>query len=110
MPKDLNQAINEQALIINQLIKDSHEYQEYLAFKNALAKELILEEDELIALQKQIVNDTYNEAKNLEGLKAEYLSKRKKFLSNDFVKAYQNAYENYANLIEQIKDRLENIL
>ncbi|WP_423363307.1 YlbF family regulator [Mycoplasma sp. P36-A1] len=102
--------LNEQAKLINDMIKDSIEYKEYIAFKNALTNNIKLEQEQIYELQKKIVNNTYKLELNNDVLKDEYNTKINDFITNDFVIAYQNAYDQLEELITEITDFLENII
>jgi len=98
------------ALEINQLIKESHQYQEYLSFIEAMDKNLQLDEANLASLRQDIVNKTFLDSEDLEYLRNKYKTDTINFLENDFVKAYHNAYEEYSELIYSIKEQLERII
>lgn len=103
MDKDIVQ----QAQRINALLKDNETIKQYQALKADILAKYELDDQELIAMQQDLVNATQATSEVFAKKKAAYLEKKATLTNSPLMKEYLRVYQEYQALIMDIKEQLE---
>ncbi len=108
----MNQQIRTVAIALNQSIKQSNEYQNYVKSYTCIQKshELIMLEERIKTLQKQIVNASLYQALELEQIKTEYHRLKDEYDQHPLVCNYHEDLLDLNELLQYINSYLNSAL
>lgn len=96
-----------QAERINKLLKNNATIKQYQALREDILNKYELDEQELIAMQQDLVNATQATPEIFLEKKEAYLEKKNRLTSSPLMKEYLRVYQEYQALIMNIKAQLE---
>lgn len=102
----MNSHVRELALKLNQEIKESEAYKDYLFYEQLIKNNEALKKEEtaLKQLQQKLVNATYHQSDDEDLIRQEYEKRMKAYLQHPLVNNYKMAVEALNELLQYVKD------
>lgn len=103
----MDKDIKKQAHLINELLKSDATIKRYHELREDILAKYQLDDQELIAMQQDLVNATQASKAVFDRKKSAYLEKRAALIDSPLMKEYLRVYQEYQDLILSIKKQLE---